>query len=355
MGSSNGDNAEKADGPVRQRRRASEQVRMTDVAARAGVSVMSVSRAIRDPERVSSKIRARVEKAMHETGYVPNALASSLASQRTRVIAAIVPFINASFGDTIRGITDVLHPSGYELLIGETGHSMQVEERLTDAFLSHRVDGLLLTGHSHTQGVQERLRNLKVPVVETWNLTDRPMDQIVGFSNYEAARAMTRYLVGQGRRHIGYLGGITQDNDRATDRERGYIDAMTAAGLPCDRSLRSYRKLEFRQGGEGCEELLERHPDIDAIFAASDMLAVGALFRCIKRRIGVPDDIAIAGFDDSDISSAIHPALTTVRVPRYEMGSRAAQMLLQRLDTDGETYGQKVVDLGFEILIRDST
>lgn len=164
---------------------------------------------------------------------------------------------------------------------------------------------------------------------------------------------MTRYLIGRGHRKIAYLGGITTGNDRTTDRERGYIDEMTAAGLACDRTLRSYRRLEFKLGSDGCEEVLERHSELDAIFAASDMLAVGAVFRCIKRGIAVPGDIAVAGFDDAEISSAIHSALTTVRVPRYEMGARAASMLLQRLSADDDVYVQ-VVDVGFEIIIRDS-
>ncbi len=343
-----------ASGGRRSRRRNSDQIRMIEVAALAKVSVMSVSRTIRDPERVSPRIRERVEAAMRETGYVPNALASSLASQRTRVVALIVPFINASFGDTIQGITEELDPKGYQLLIGQTAHSNENEARLVEAFLSRRVDGLILTGRTHTPQTCERLRKAGIPVVETWNLADDPIDAMVGFSNYEAARAMTRYLIEKGNKEIGYIGGRTEGNDRATDRERGYLDAMEAAGLPCDRSYRSYKALEFREGGQGCAELLERHPGLDAIFAASDMLAVGAVFRCLKRGMAVPGDIRIAGFDDADIASAMHPALTTVRVPRYDIGAKAAELLLQRFDAEGGDYLPRSVDLGFELVVRDS-
>ena len=339
----------------KQRRRQNGQVRMTDVAARAGVSVMSVSRAVRDPERVSPKIRARVEKAMRETGYVPNALASSLASQRSKVIAVIVPFINASFGDSIHGITDVLQPVGYELLIGQTAFSIANEERLVEAFLSRRVDGLILVGRTHTKTTAARLRDSKLPVVESWNLSETPIDMVVGFSNYEASRAILRYMIDKGYRRIGYLGGFTQDNDRSVDRERGYVDELSAAGLPNGRSLRSYRALEYRQGSEGCDELLERHPDLDAIFAASDMLAAGALFQCMKRGIAVPGQLAIAGFDDADIASVVHPTLTTVRVPRYDIGVGAAQSLLRRLDAeDDDAQRPGTIDLGFEIIKRES-
>ncbi|MBP5857130.1 LacI family DNA-binding transcriptional regulator [Marivibrio halodurans] len=340
----------------RSRRKQGEQARMTEVAERAGVSVMSVSRTIRDPERVSRKIRERVEKAMRETGYIPNALASSLASNRTRVAAVIVPFINASFGDTIHGITDVLEEAGYELLIGQIHHAVEREERLVEAFLSRRVDCLVLTGCTHSETTIERLRNGRIPVVETWNLAEDPIDSVVGFSNYEAGRAMTRYLIGKGRKRIAYLGAPTEGNDRARDRERGYIDAMEEAGLPHDRKVRAYRPLALREGADGCQELLERAPDIDALFAASDTLAVGALFHCVKRGLSIPDDIAVAGFDDADIAAVIHPSLTTVRVPRYEIGRRAAMLLAQRLDgVDGEDdYVQRTVDVGFEIIIRDS-
>lgn len=328
---------------------------MTEVAEVAKVSVMSVSRAIRDPESVSPEIRQRVQEAMRQTGYVPNAIAGSLASQRTRVIAVIVPFINASFADTIRGVTDVLSAQGYQILIGHTAFSLETEETLIEAFLSRRVDGMLLTGREHTVAARRRLRSAAIPVVETWNLTDDPIDAVCGFSNYHAARAMTSYLIRRGCRRIGYLGGITPDNDRAADRERGFLDEIEASGLASEESMRSYRPLEFHEGRHGCEELLERHPDLDGIFAASDMLAVGAVFTCIKRGIQVPGQIAIAGFDDADIASAMHPALTTVRVPRYEMGKQAARVLLQRLSQQGTTVASpRIIDLGYDIVVRQS-
>jgi LacI family gluconate utilization system Gnt-I transcriptional repressor len=185
-----------------------------------------------------------------------------------------------------------------------------------------------------------------------WNLTTRPIDTIVGFSNYEAARAMTRYLGKAGYRRIGFIGGLTHDNDRTQMREAGYRDALAELNLPLDTNAMLSVPFEYEAGADALVELLRRRADIDAVFAAGDILAIGVLLECIRRGWRVPKRLAVAGFDDAKLSNRIVPPLTTVRVPRYEIGWTVAQVLLQRIS--GSKTAGPVIDLGFQIVERGS-
>jgi LacI family gluconate utilization system Gnt-I transcriptional repressor len=219
-------------------------------------------------------------------------------------------------------------------------------------FLARRPDAIVLTGYTHTQSAVQMIRAAHIPVIEMWNLTKRPLDTIVGFSNYEAARAMTLYLGKRGYRRIGYIGGLTLDNDRTQMREAGYRDALAELGLPLDTNAMLSVPFEYEAGADALVELLRRRPDVDAVFAAGDILAIGVLLECIRRGWRVPKRLAVAGFDDAKLSNRIVPPLTTVRVPRYEIGRTVGQVLLHRV-AGARTIGP-VVDLGFEIVERNS-
>ncbi|CAN0422206.1 unnamed protein product, partial [Phaeothamnion confervicola] len=160
---------------------------MEDVARLARVSMITVSRAINQPDKVAPKTRARIEAAIARLGYVPNLTAGSLASNRSRIIGAIVPTIdNSIFAETVRGLSEKLEAAGYQLLLGQTAYRENAEESLVTAFLGRRVDGMVLTGVRHSAATVKRLRAAGVPIVETWDLTKRPIDMLAGFSNREA-------------------------------------------------------------------------------------------------------------------------------------------------------------------------
>ncbi len=333
--------------------RGGQQVRMGDVAHAAGVSSITVSRTLLTPEKVAADTRRRVEAAIRRLRYVPNLAAGTLASSRSRIAAVIVPNIaNSVFAETLQGMSEILRKAGYHLLIGNSGYSLAEEESLVMTFLARRPDAIVLTGYTHTQNAVQMIRAAHIPVIEMWNLTKRPLDTIVGFSNYEAARAMTLYLGKAGYRRIGYIGGLTLDNDRTQMREAGYRDALAELGLPLDTNAMLSVPFEYEAGADALVELLRRRPDVDAVFAAGDILAIGVLLECIRRGWRVPKRLAVAGFDDAKLSNRIVPPLTTVRVPRYEIGRTVGQVLLQRV-AGAKTIGP-VVDLGFEIVERNS-
>jgi len=327
--------------------------RLADVASAAGVSVMTVVRVLREPAKVAAATRARVEQVIRETGYTPDLIARGLASNRSGLIAAVIPVLtNSLIAEIMQGLTDALVPQGLHLLLGASGFSTAEEEVLVRAFLSRRVDGIYLSGVEHSGATVQMLRRAGIPVVEGGNLTAKPIDMLVGFSNVEAARAITRHLVQRRYAPIGYIGAFPKDNDRARDRRHGYELAMHAARRTVEPDLCVETTLDVDAGGRAMATLLDRRPDVRAVFCSADALAVGALYECQRRRLAIPGAVAIAGFDDIPIAGQVVPALTTIRVPRYAIGQRAGRMLCDRLA--GRTVRRRIVDTGFELVPRES-
>lgn len=329
------------------------QPRLADVAQAAGVSVMTVVRVLRDPAKVAARTRARVQQILAETGYTPNLIARGLASNRSGLVAAVIPVLtNSLIAEIMQGLTDALAPAGVHLLIGASGFSAAEEEGLVRAFLSRRVDGMYLTGMIHTAETVRMLARARIPVVEGGNLGGRPIDMVVGYDNVEAARAVTRYLLGRGYRSVAYIGADPRDNDRARDRRRGYEAALAAAKRKPDQRLCIETTLDIDAGARAMATILERRPGVRAVFCSADALAVGALFECQRRGLAIPRDVAIAGFDDIPIAAQVVPSLTTLRVPRYEIGRRAGAMICDRLA--GRAVRRRIVDAGYELVPRDS-
>jgi LacI family gluconate utilization system Gnt-I transcriptional repressor len=328
--------------------------RMADVARAAGVSAITVSRALRLPGRVAPETRERVEAAVRALGYVPNLVAGALKSQRSRIVVAIVPtLVSAIFAETVAGMTETLREQGYHLLLADSGYAPETEESLVRAFLGRRPDAIVLTGIHHTPGARAQVRAAGIPVVETWELADDPIDMNVGFSNREAGMRLTEALLARGHRRIVFAGIDPALEQRARRREEGFRAAMRAAGLGArvHRLDDADRGLTMRSGARAAAALLAARPRVDAVMFANDFPAFGALAECARRGVAVPSGLAIAGFGDFEIAREAHPALTTVRVPGREMGRRAAAMILDRLA--GRAVAPRV-DLGFEVVLRGS-
>ena len=335
------------------RRMGGGAIRMQDVARAAGVSAITVSRALGAPDRVSPETRARVEAAVRALGYVPNLAAGTLKSQRSRIVVAIVPTLaNAIFAETVEGMTEALRAEGYQLLLAHSGYAPETEESLVTAFLGRRPDAIVLTGLHHTAAAQAQIRAAGIPVVETWELGGAAIDMNVGFSNRDAARALTTALVARGYRRIAFVGVDPAAEPRARRREQGYRDAMAEAGRrPLIHRLVEDRGISMRSGAGMLDALLAGPRPADAVMFTNDYIAFGALAECARRGIAVPGRLAIAGFGDFEVARECHPALTTVRVPGREMGRRAATLILDRLA--GRPAPPRV-DLGFDVVLRDS-
>ncbi|MEZ5666057.1 MAG: LacI family DNA-binding transcriptional regulator [Alphaproteobacteria bacterium] len=330
--------------------------RMRDVAMRAGVSTMTVSRALKEPSKVSDEMRERVLRAVREIGYLPNHLAGSLSSNRSTTIGLIVPSIdNSIYTQTVKGLSEVLKRSGFQLMIAETGYDPNEEEELIAVFLGHRVSGLVLHSTEHTPGAAQAIAKAGVPVVETGNIPTQPLDMVVSYSNREAAYAMTTHLGRLGYRRIAFASLYSVHNDRSQDRLQGYKDALAKLGHDYDPRLVVETERGLAAGAELVARVVQTVPEVDALFCAGDVLAVGALFECGKRGWAVPERIAIASFDDVDLLRHVSPSMTTLRLPRHDIGERAARMLLSRIMDGAEHLRGSVVDLKFEVIQREST
>lgn len=324
-----------------------------DVAAAAGVSVVTVSRAMNAPAVVSAKTRARIAAAMAKTGYVPDLVARSMAQRRTRIVAGFVPtLLDSIFADTTQGLSDALTRCGLQLLLGNTQYDPAREAELVAAMLGRRPDAIALTGAAHDPGLRRLLRKAGVPVVEMWSLAARPIDLTVGLSNRAAARTAAAHLVARGCRRIGFVGRPVDGNDRARDRQAGYRDALHAAGLPAPAEWVWETETTLEVGRAALDRLALPHR-LDALLFSADNTAAGALLACIDRGIAVPRDLAICGFGDLPIARALPGGLTTIRVDSYGIGLRAGELLVRALE--GRPPRPRRIDVGFELVARGST
>ncbi|WP_020683084.1 LacI family DNA-binding transcriptional regulator [Marinobacterium rhizophilum] len=333
--------------------RSKGRVTLSDVARMSGVSAMTVSRALNEPQRVSEQVRERVAQAVDALGYVPNRAARSLAGNRSYTIAVVIPSVsNAVFNNVIRGIYDVCAPAGYEMLMGNTYYSVQQESSLISKFLTHHPDGMIVTGLDMAESTRRQLEAAAIPVVQIMEVGgSAPLDMNVGISHSEAGAAMARYMLERGYRRIGVLGA--QMDYRSQRRIQGFIDVLMGAGRADDkRVLTTSEPSTVCLGGQLLADLLLRNPDLDAVFCCNDDLAYGAIYECQRRHIRVPQQLAIAGFNDLEGSACINPSLTSIQTPLYDIGKTAAQMMMRRLA--GEVLQQPVVDLGFRLQARDS-
>jgi LacI family gluconate utilization system Gnt-I transcriptional repressor len=318
-----------------------------DVAREAGVSLITASRALSNPGVVSDKTLERVREAVARTGYIPNLLAGGLKSKRSMTIAGLVPIISVpQFLPTIRTLTETLDAAGYQLILGQSGYDYSREERLIDTMLARRPDGIVVAGLVRSEQTRERLRRLAIPVIETWDLSDRPIDVVVGFSHLKVGSAVAGYFLSRGWERVAIATG---DDQRAMQRLEGFRAAfgrdVPIVKVPAPSNL--------AVGRRALAELLEREPKLQAISCSSDGLAQGVLVEAASRGLRVPEDLAVCGFGDADFAAHLLPSLTTVHVDGAEIGRRAAQLMLERCN--GNAVEQPVVDLGFRIVERQST
>ncbi|GAA0409813.1 LacI family transcriptional regulator [Acrocarpospora corrugata] len=335
-------------------RRLAARPTLEAVAARAGVGRGTVSRVINGSPKVSDKARDAVLLAIDELGYVPNRAARTLVTNRTDTIALVVSeseqrvFDEPYFAGLIRGIGSALAETGLQLILS-MAQNRNEHDRLENYLTGQHVDGVLLTSVHGADPLPGRLENLGVPTV----LGGRPVGlnpySYVDMDNRAGARQAVKYLLGNGRARVATIAG-PQDMGVGVDRLAGYRDALLATGTP---ERVSYGDFSEESGSTAMRELLDRHGDLDAVFAASDPMAVGALRVLKERGRSVPRDVAVVGFEDSKVALHTDPPLTSVHQPTDAMGRQMVQLLVARIN--GEPLEQPVVILDTHLVIRAST
>lgn len=328
---------------------------MSDVARKAGVSPMTVSRAFKPDGLVQPETRARILTAADELGYVFDSTASNLRSQRTDFVAVTIPSIaNANFADTVGALVEGVKPRGLTVLLGYTNYDIHEEERLIEQLLRRKPMAIVVTGGRHTPRTRQRLENAGVPVIETWDLPEAPIGHVVGFSNAAAIQGLVDHFVAKGLTRIAFIGGDADRDTRGTDRRQGFIAAMRAHGLDDSRLIAAGPPpISMREGAQAMHHLLDTRPDTQAVICVSDLSAFGALTACQRRGIEVPGRISIAGFGNYEVGAICVPSLTTIDPSPARIGAMAAELLCALQDEpDSAPVIHRIVP---RLLVRESS
>ena len=335
---------------VRRGRRRGGALTLAEVARIAGVSPITVSRALNTPGQLTSETLARVREAVARTGYVPNRIAGGLASNRSRLVAALVPTIASPvFLETVQALTEEFDAAGYQVMLGQSGYGTEREDALLDALIGRRPDGIIVTGIVHSPEARRRLGAAGIPVVETWDLTPTPIDMLVGFSHEKVGTAVAEYLHYRGARHPGI---VSADDHRASLRREGFTVASRRLGIEAVPAELVPTPTTLGSGRRALGKLLDAHPGTDAVFCSSDLLALGALTEAHARGIEVPRHLRIFGFGDNNFAADTQPALSTVRIDGNAIGRQAARFVIDR--AEGRPVERKIIDLGFKLVGRAS-
>lgn len=331
---------------------------MQTVARLAGVSAMTVSRALRGEHLVSPDTRERVLEVVRRTGYVPDVTARVFASRRSGFVAALVPALNNSnFTETLRGMAGVFDVAGLHMLFGDTQYSLSREESLIATLLQRRPEAILLTGGAHTSAAKDMLKRAEIPIVETWEAPLRPLGHVVGFSNKQAGAEMARYLYRRGRRRIAFVGSGSDRDLRGFERQVGYRQAVVELGLPTDRVVSvGVPPAAMEQGSEALSRVLEQWPDTDAIVCVSDLIAFGILSECQRRGIAAPERVALIGFGDFEVGRHCHPRITTIGIDSAAIGRIAAETVVSAIEAlgRGEIVDRRRHILNFFVIERET-
>mgnify|MGYP000355457794 FL=1 len=335
------------------RSRATGRVTLADVAALAKVSPITVSRALRGERAVASDLTERVKAAALKLGYTPDPAARALASRHSDHVAVLIPMLsNNLFVDVLESIQKTLRHAGYQTLIGITHYDTREEEQLLREQLQHRPAGILVTGLDRSDAARELIEKSGIPCVHMMELAQSPNVNSVGFSQTQAAITLTEHLLERGHQRIAFA--AAQLDPRTLQRLDGWRKTLRAAKL-YDKTLMYTDKSpsSMALGGDMLQQILANDPSIDAIFFCNDDLAQGALLAAQRMKIKVPQQLAIAGFNDLTGSDLMGPGLTTIRTPRAAIGEAAAQMLLALMRE--EDVATPSVDVGYELMVRGST
>lgn len=333
----------------------SSRVTMSDVAKKAGVSLMTVSRVINHKDDVNSETRQRVMQVIEELDYRPSAIARSLATQQTRTIGLVIPDVsNPFFADITRGIEQLAYAQGYHVFLCNTEEDPARELALIESLEEKRVDGLVLCSSRLSEALLADLLP-RLPAVVLINRTisiddDDPFPSVI-LDDEHGGWLATNHLIQRGHSRIGLLAGPA-NSFSGQGRHTGYLTAMAAAGLSSQPGWIVNCQPSVEGGYLAARSLLHQHPELTALFCYNDLVSVGALQACSELSRRIPQDLMVVGYDDIPLAALVSPTLTTCRVQRRELGALAVDALLERLRDC--TEGCKQIVLQPDLVIRQS-
>ncbi|MDY0289636.1 MAG: substrate-binding domain-containing protein [Sphaerochaeta sp.] len=323
-------------------------VTIQDVATKAGVSIATVSRIVNNLPGYSENTRLRVEKVIEELGYSPNAMARGLVNKKTDVIGVLLPSVTSRFSnELLRGIERIAQNKGKSVIVCNTDRNGARTMEYLKTLREQRVDGILYISEWLTDEYGQFLHDLDIPVVLVATHRDSFPFSYVKIDDKAAAESATRYLINKGHTKIGLITGSADDRIAGKPRIEGYQKALLESGVSGDPTLIAYGDFHYLSGIQAMEKLYKAHPDLTAVFATSDEMALGALTWMHKNGIKAPDEISIIGYDDTLDAQIAYPALTSIHQGIEELGKVSMKLL-----SDNQR-GQQII-LPHSITERDS-
>lgn len=328
-----------------------------DIARKLNIAASTVSRALNNNPIVSEQTRLLIVKTAHEMGYRPNSMAANFRTKRSNTIGIVLPLINRHFfSSVISGVEDVAYKNGFTVTISQSNDNFEKEEKIVHTYFSNRVDGVIISigmqtkTFDHLRLISER----NIPLVFFDRVTDEIQAHKIVVDDYNGAYKATSHLIEHGSKQIAHIGGPL-NLKIYEDRLQGFKDAMKAAGLKVNESMLIHNSLTREDGTNAIITLMNAKLKPDAIFCANDTTALSAIIYLRSIGIKVPQDIAIVGFSNEPFSEVVTPSISTIRQPGFEIGRKAAELLIAEIKSKSKTHQYQKIVLPTELIIRESS
>lgn len=328
-----------------------------DIARKLNIAASTVSRALNNNPIVSETTRRLIERTAQDMGYRPNIMAANFRTKRTNTIGVMLPLINRHFfSSVISGIEDIAYKNGFAVTISQSNDNFEKETKIAQTFYSNRVDGIIVSLGMQTKSYDhlKLFSEKKVPIVFFDRVADSiPAHKIV-VDDYSGGYRATEHLIENGGKKIAHIGGPL-NLKIYQDRLEGFKDAMSKSGLPVDESMLIHNSLTRIDGTNAIKRLLQNPQKPDAIFCANDTTALSAIIYLREKGIRVPKDIIIVGFSNEPFSEVVTPSISTIRQPGFEMGQKAAGLLITEIKSKGNSRPFQEIVMPTELIIRESS
>lgn len=333
------------------------EITIHDIARKLEISASTVSRALNDNPRISKKTRDKIKATALEMGYRPNTIASNLRNRKSNTIGIVVPLINRHFfSSVISGVEDVAFAAGYNVVISQSNDQYEKENTIVHSMFSNRVDGMIISIAMETTEFDhlKLFSNKNIPLVFFDRIVrDINVNKIV-VDDYKGGYKVTKHLIEQGCKRIAHLTGPL-NLQTYSDRKKGYTEALQAHNLPVDDELIIVNNLTRADGLAAIKQLLQLENRPDAIFCGNDTTALSAIVHLREVGIKVPNEIAIVGFSNEPFSEVVTPSISTIKQPGFEMGQKAAELLISQIENSSGAQCFKTITMPTELIIRESS
>ncbi len=333
---------------------------LKEIAAMLGISITTVSKALKNYPDVSPKTKKAVKDLAEQLNFTPNSFAVNLRTKESRTIGLIIPeVVHHFFSNVIKGVIEEADKNGYLVIILQSNESLELEQKQVELLFNKRVDGILisLSNDSNDDHHLKKIITRGIPFVQFDKISKLIPSSKIVINDQKAAAAAVQHLIDIGCKKIAHIRG-PENPQNSVDRFIGYKKTLEKNGIPFDSKLvYTCQNVTYEEGVEFTKQIVKDHPDVDGIFAITDLVAIGVLSYLNENHIAVPDQIAVIGFSNWFMGQVMMPKLSTIDQPSYDMGIAAFSLLLEEMNCrrEGSLFSPRTVELGTSLIVRQSS